>query len=84
MRSSDFVNHMYNYRPNRTPLVPSTIINKYHSNYRGQLDDFRVFVRGVVETSVVKHCTTEESFTVSIRFVYDTKNKKRMRIEIEQ
>ena len=26
-RSSDFVNHLYDYRPNWTPLSPITIIN---------------------------------------------------------
>ena len=27
-RSSDFVNHLYDYRPNWTPLSPITIINQ--------------------------------------------------------
>ena len=33
-RSSDFVNHSYDYRPNWTPLGPITIINHNHSNFR--------------------------------------------------
>ena len=28
-RSSDFVNHLYDYRPNWTPLSPVTIINNF-------------------------------------------------------
>ena len=30
-RSSDFVNHSYDYRPNWTPLSPITIINHYYN-----------------------------------------------------
>ena len=30
MRSSDFVNHLYDYRPNWTPLSPVTIIYCCH------------------------------------------------------
>ena len=33
-RSSDFINHSYDYRPNWTPLGPITIINHNHSNFR--------------------------------------------------
>ena len=33
-RSSDFVNHSYDYRPNWTPLGPITIINHNYSNFR--------------------------------------------------
>ena len=33
-RSSDFINHSYDYRPNWTPLGPITIINHNHSSFR--------------------------------------------------
>ena len=38
MRSSDFVNHLYDYRPNWTPLSPVTITNRslaFSFNFRG-------------------------------------------------
>ena len=33
MRSSDFVNHSYDYRPNWTPLSPVTITNSGKSGH---------------------------------------------------
>jgi len=30
MRTSDFANHLYDYRPNWTPLSPITIIKWYN------------------------------------------------------